>query len=202
VPCFPAILRAHPFAPHTASHSSALQHERIRGLEGRVIRARHFNLSECDAHLAPTRSHHMRRRIAPPSTVGASEGWRGELCEPASPSQLMQLALVWPIICTSHQSGAHGIAANIFPFLVIVIAPSQLSVPAIALPQWFILLNWPCPSHRTTPVLHPRLERCVWISWAREEVDVVWHENIPADMPTVRTTPRVQNQFVRGMCAQ
>jgi hypothetical protein len=52
-----------------------------------------------------------------------------------SPSQLVQFALVQPIIRLGNQLMPDWIAANVLPFLIIALTATQLPIPVIPLPN-------------------------------------------------------------------
>ena len=51
------------------------------------------------------------------------------------PLQNIELALVRPIACSLHEASTDGILDDILPFLIVTLAPPQLRIPEVPLPD-------------------------------------------------------------------
>src|SRR6266404_6564554 len=73
------------------------------------------------------------------------------------------LALVWPVFRDLNQSGAHGILANVLPFLCVAFIASHYMIKKSGLPKGAWLLLWKCLRHRSLQSLDPITENKVLI---------------------------------------
>ena len=107
-----------------------------------------------------------------------------------SPNQRIHLSLVWPICGSCHQAGPHGVSDHISPLVVVAFLSSQLGLPEIALPDWRVLRLWPMSRGMGFPIRNPLLKRWRLRHCRRaKQVQVIWHEHIPANNPRIGFNP-------------
>ena len=106
------------------------------------------------------------------------------------PHERVQFALVRPSCLVRGQSRPNRIPKDVFPFLGVAFAASELAVPAVALPDFAILRMRPAGCGQRLPVRSPFLDRWVWRSpRSAENVNVIGHDDITSDHPTVGLAP-------------
>src|SRR2546428_13421808 len=71
-----------------------------------------------------------------------------------SPSQYVKLSLIWPVVRVGDVPMTNGIATNIFPFVTVVFARPEPSVPVMTLPQRAARLAH-AAGHKRFPKAHP-----------------------------------------------
>lgn len=110
-----------------------------------------------------------------------------------SPLQNVKFSLIWPVFRMRHETVTNGIAANIFPFVVIAFAGSKLAVPVVTLPARAAGLPH-AAGHKRFPKSHPALQRrSVQTIRRTEKVNVVSHDHITPDQPCRCRTPGRDN---------
>ncbi len=90
------------------------------------------------------------------------------------------LALVWPVFRDLNQSGAHGILANVLPFLCVAFIASHYMIKKSGLPKGAWLLLWKCLRHRSLQSLDPITENKVLIA-TNKKMEMVRHDHIPTE---------------------
>lgn len=71
------------------------------------------------------------------------------------PFQDVQLTLIWPILRAVDQTRTHWILQDILPFLLIALAPAELCVPEMTLPDRRIIHLRPMSRGVGFPEVHP-----------------------------------------------
>ena len=112
------------------------------------------------------------------------------------PHQDIHFPLPGPGFGLRDETRSDRVSAHVLPLLGIAFAAPQLTVPAIALPQFAIFGVRPASGRDRFPVCDPLLHG--WVlddSRGAEHMDMVGHDDIPANDPLIRLRPGV---FERG----
>ena len=134
--------------------------------------------------------------------LGARRGGDWGLTEsvpPGLPAQFVDLALVGPVVGVDAVAVAHGIMADIIPFLTVTFAASQLTVPEMALPERYGCSDrgMPLAADRAFPIPDPRCQwRFVFRSRGTKEMEVVGQYDIAPDIPSRGIGPNLTQECV------
>jgi len=114
----------------------------------------------------------------------------------ASPSQLVQFALIGPIIRVSYIAVTHRIIPHVFPFLAVAFAAPQLAIPMVTLPNLTLFADQTCRAR--FPKTHPTFKRRgIDAIRCTEKVHMIRHDNVAPNEPRRCFRPRIQDRLMR-----
>ena len=119
-----------------------------------------------------------------------------ESCVRCSKTQFVQNACERPILRLSHKPGANRIRPHILPFLRITLILPKPMMKTAGLK--FRRVPPREASEFSLPECDPGFDLDVIVHRRTEEMDVVWHDDIRADAPSVRGMPCSQQSIMNG----
>ena len=125
--------------------------------------------------------------------------WRG------LPAEFVDLALVGPVVGVGAVAVAHGVLADIIPFLAVTFAASQLAVPEMALPERCGCFDqgMPLAADCAFPIPDPGCQwRFVFRSRGTKEMQMVGQYDIAPDTPPLGIGPNLAQECVHDLCGQ
>ena len=115
-----------------------------------------------------------------------------------SPCQDVQLALVRLIFRPGDQAGANGVANDVIPFRVVVLAAAQLRIPEMSLPDRYVCTMRPVADSLRFPKTDPALQGFGHCNQrGTEQMNVIRHDDVSANEPVHRVTPGRTQNFMR-----
>ena len=105
--------------------------------------------------------------------------------------------LIGPIPGVPHEASADGVFKRVSPFLTVTFPFPQLRIPKVRLPNGGVVGGWPMAGGVGFPERNPAGEGCRGVHRRRaEKVQVVGHQNIPADKPRIGGSPSLEEEVV------
>ena len=105
------------------------------------------------------------------------------------PFEVMNLALIGPCGGVGGQAVAGGITADVVPFFSILLPTADRRIPMIGLPDNRRLNRLVSPGELRFPITHPTIEVDRRVDVDGKIMNVVRHNDVPADTPCRRVLP-------------
>ena len=113
------------------------------------------------------------------------------------PHKHVQLALERPGFRRTTQTGAYRIVSNIAPFFGVIFTATKLSVPKRSLPDGLFVRSRPMTGNSGFPIVNPISQRRILAPVrSAKQMDMIRHDDIAANMPSIRRQPYSLKQIV------